>query len=239
MATKNFNLDTSSDLGGANASDYIVASQKAIKSYIDSKSGGSGSSLPLFATIISDHVLSGDDATGWALQGSTITNTYSTAVNKIINLYNSSNSVDTTYRNIPCKLSSDGRYIADIAQKDNIYSLFVDTGIADFYILDQTNQEFILPRTKWFLQFTLDTSLVNQTNSEQYDSIYSSNDDKHLISSNKLLYYRVGDTIINESEMDASTILAKTTELQTRYSDLDSRVAYLETLIAKCYTSMD
>ena len=35
------------------------------------------------------------------------------------------------------------------------------------------------------------------------------------------------------------TILAKTTELQTRYSDLDSRVAYLETLIAKCYTSMD
>ena len=109
MATKNFNLDTSSDLGGANASDYIVASQKAIKSYIDSKSGGSGSSLPLFATIISDHVLSGDDATGWALQGSTITNTYSTAVNKIINLYNSSNSVDTTYRNIPCKLSSDGR----------------------------------------------------------------------------------------------------------------------------------
>ena len=25
MATKNFNLDTSSDLGGANASDYIVA----------------------------------------------------------------------------------------------------------------------------------------------------------------------------------------------------------------------
>ena len=89
------------------------------------------------------------------------------------------------------------------------------------------------------MQFTLDTSLVNQTNSEQYDSIYSSNDNKHLISSNKLLYYRVGDTIINESEMDASTILTKTTELQTRYSDLDSRVAYLETLITKCYTSMD
>ena len=137
MATKNFNLDTSSDLGGANASDCIVASQKAIKSYIDSKSGGSGSSLPLFATIISDHVLSGDDATGWALQGSTITNTYSTAVNKIKTLYNSAESINTTYKNIPCKLTTDGRYIADVAQKDNVYALFVDTGIADFYVLDQ------------------------------------------------------------------------------------------------------
>lgn len=37
MATKFFNLDTDTNLGNANASDNIVASQKAIKSYIDNE----------------------------------------------------------------------------------------------------------------------------------------------------------------------------------------------------------
>ena len=239
MAQKFYNLDTDTSLGGASASDYLVPSQKAIKTYVDNASGGGGSNLPLFFMMVADHVLSGDEAVGWALQGSTITSTYSTAVDKIIELYNNASAVSTTYRNIPCKLTADGRYIADVSQKSAVYSLFVNTGIADFYVLDQTNEEFILPRTKWYQQFTLDTSLLNKVNDNRSVTVYSDNNNTEYISSNKLLYYRVGDTIVNTSEIDVATVLAKTTELETRYSTFDSRLTYLEALIAKCYTSMD
>lgn len=34
-STKNYDLDIDTTLGGSNASDYIISSQKAIKSYID------------------------------------------------------------------------------------------------------------------------------------------------------------------------------------------------------------
>ena len=48
---KFFNLDTDTTLGGANASDNIVASQKAIKIYIDNNSGGGGASNTGFTAV--------------------------------------------------------------------------------------------------------------------------------------------------------------------------------------------
>lgn len=42
VTTPNFDLDVDTTLGGNNASDYIIPSQKAIKSYVDNNSGGSG-----------------------------------------------------------------------------------------------------------------------------------------------------------------------------------------------------
>lgn len=47
MASKFMNLDTDNTLGGASASDDKVASQKAVKDYVDSHAGGT----PSFATI--------------------------------------------------------------------------------------------------------------------------------------------------------------------------------------------
>lgn len=47
MASKFMNLDTDNTLGGASASDEKVASQKAVKDYVDSHAGGT----PSFATI--------------------------------------------------------------------------------------------------------------------------------------------------------------------------------------------
>ena len=42
VATPNFDLDIDTTLGGNNASDYVIPSQKAIKSYVDNNSGGGG-----------------------------------------------------------------------------------------------------------------------------------------------------------------------------------------------------
>ena len=39
VTTPNFDLDTDTTLGGSNASDYTIASQKAIKSYVDNSTG--------------------------------------------------------------------------------------------------------------------------------------------------------------------------------------------------------
>ena len=47
MASKFLNIDTDNTLGGASASDEKVASQKAVKDYVDSHAGGT----PSFASI--------------------------------------------------------------------------------------------------------------------------------------------------------------------------------------------
>lgn len=232
MVSKFLNLSLDTSLGGDNASDYIAVSQKAIKTYVDSKSGGGSSdNIPMFFAMTTDHILQGDEAIGWALQGSLVIDTYSTAVNKIKSLYNSSSSVSSTYRNINCKLTADGRYIADISQKSAIDTLFDQTGIADFYILDESNNRFYLPKTKWYHQFTLDTSLVNKTN-DYSSSTYDSSNETAPTSSNRLLYYKVGNTVVNEQAIDINYLVNTVTNLLTRVDDL-------ETLIAKCYTGTD
>lgn len=43
VATNHYDLDIDTTLGGNNASDYIIPSQKAIKNYVDNHSGGGGS----------------------------------------------------------------------------------------------------------------------------------------------------------------------------------------------------
>lgn len=227
-------------------------------------SGGTGSSLPLFTPMLFDHVLKEDEAVGWALQGSLITNTYPDAVAKIKELYQAGE--DTTYREITCKRSQDGRYIADIAQKDAIEVLFTNTGIADFYVLDSSNNQFYLPKSKWFNQLTTDTSFVNNYNEDglpnlkkdatgrsnmslwssgynveewegvigryptnpshspnsgnygqfqellfdasKYNSKYGNSEYVQPPSSNKLLYYKVGNTIINEAQIDVGNVLS-------------------------------
>lgn len=42
--SKNYDLDIDTTLGGSNASDYVIPSQKAIKAYVDNNSGGGGGS---------------------------------------------------------------------------------------------------------------------------------------------------------------------------------------------------
>lgn len=44
MITSNYDLDVDTSLGGADASDYVIPSQKAIKTYVDNNGGGGGAS---------------------------------------------------------------------------------------------------------------------------------------------------------------------------------------------------
>lgn len=233
------------------------AGKKAIRNTV--------SGFNLFDTKEVDHILTGDEAIGWALQGSLITNIYPDAVTKIKELYSAG--TETTYREIACKRSQDGRYIADIAQKEAIEALFTSTGVADFYIFDSSNNQFYLPKSKWFKQLTTDTSLVNNYNEDglpnlkkdatgspeisvwssgnnveywqgligkyptttkynpnnggygqfqellfdasKYNSKYGNSENVQPPSSNKLLYYRVGNTIINEANIDVGNILSE------------------------------
>lgn len=40
VTTPNYDLDIDTTLGGNNASDYVISSQKAIKAYVDNSTGG-------------------------------------------------------------------------------------------------------------------------------------------------------------------------------------------------------
>lgn len=163
----------------------------------------------------------------------------------------------------PYTKAKNGHRIADISQKEAVDNLFSTTGIADFYILDSTNNQFYLPRSRWFAQFTPDTNLVNTFNeaglpniSAEFNGIkesntgcvakasgatseltdngsmnggssgttkyctytfdasksnltYGNSETVQPASSNKLLYYKVGNTIVNESTIDVGNVLSE------------------------------
>ena len=134
-----------------------------------------GDGFRLFDIKITDRKLIGEEAVGWVIQGGLVTMTYPDAVNQITEEFDEG--VSVTYREISCVQSLTGHYIADISQKDAIDQLFYQTGIADFYILDKTNQQFYLPRNNWFMQFTTDDTKLNQFNeaglpNHQHSPIY-------------------------------------------------------------------
>ena len=159
------------------------------------------------------------------------------------------------------KQHTNGRLFADISQKTDIDKYYEKYGIAEYYILDNTNNQFYLPKTKYFWQFTDDTSLVNNynkaglpnitggvkvggigsqpialqnatgaftlTESGRYmtrsenggnapsrfelnaslsNEIYGNSETVQPASSNKLLYYNVGATLVNSGEIDAAQL---------------------------------
>ena len=214
-----------------------------------------GDGFRLFDIKITDRKLVGEEAVGWVIQGGLVTMTYPDAVNKIIEEFDEG--VPVTQREISCVQSLTGHYIADIEQKEAIDLLFAQTGIADFYILDKTNQQFYLPRNKWFMQLTTDDTLLNgfneaglpnhqhspiyltgsnadagdpgscyMTNNGQQNgvqtstnsrtgnvsnnSLYGKSDTVQPQSSNKLVYYKVGNvsTSTNQILIDAQEFLA-------------------------------
>lgn len=125
---------------------------------------------PLFTQITTDYVLSGDDAIGWAMQGSQVQRSvYPDAYDKISSLYSAGSSV--TYRGITAKRTSDGRYIADISQQSAVNTLFNNTGVADFYLINTSTQSFYLPKTARFIQYTTSTNSVNQFNDNGLPSL--------------------------------------------------------------------
>ena len=233
----------------------------------------------LFDTKLTDHILTGQDAAGWALQGSLVTMTYPDAVDKVKELYE--NGIDTEYRGIICRRAIDGRYVADITQKELIDALFADTGVADFYVLDSGNSQFYLPLSNRFNQMTVDTGLVNTFNeaglpnivgsvsniefigntsaysgamysgtdyrssagsssgptghvcidASRSNPVYGKSETVQPPSGNKLLYYKIGNTVINETQIDVGNVLS---DLQTKADVNLTNTEPSQSFIEKC-----
>ena len=128
-----------------------------------------GSDVALLDIIVSNQLLEGADLVGKALQGSMVLGSeYPDAYNKLLtnkNRYTSKQvtetigGVEVTY--IQCVV---GYKILDISNKDKYDSIFDATGTANFFILDETNKLFYLPKTNNFLQPNTTISEVGEYN---------------------------------------------------------------------------
>lgn len=216
------------------------------------------SSFQLFDLIVTDRVLTGEEAKGKLLQGSLVTNLYPDAVAKIKNEWD--NGAEQTYTygediSFPYRLAANRHMIVDILYKDDVDALFAATGVAWFYIWDNANEQFYLPRSLWFDQYTNDPEQVNKYNeaglpnitstatgfgittrnycsgaskatdittealsggtvpgkridfdSSLSNSIYGKSNTVQPPSSNKLLYFVVGNTYVNQEDIDLAQV---------------------------------
>ena len=213
----------------------------------------------IFDRVIKDHVLTGEEAKGLLLQGSLVTKFYPDAVAKIKEARETAVDTEFTYGDItfPYKLAANRWCIVDLQYKDKVDELFNTTGIAEFYIWDNENEQFYLPRNNWFDQYTNDLGQVNKFNEAGLPNISQSlyapgyinyNGDSNFInitlggsnlqggsastkeqsywdidasrvnkvfgksdtvqppSSNKLLYFVVGNTYVNQEDIDIAQV---------------------------------
>jgi hypothetical protein len=226
-----------------------------------------GSSLPLFSTILMDKVLDFSESKGLALQGTYVYSTavpelrygYPDFVAKCIEEMNAGVATETTLgdNTVTMYVNSNGHQFYNISDKDAIDTWFNTYGIADFYGVDTENQRVFLPRNKYFMQLTVDTTKVNEmnkaglpnitgsigdiwatntlnssgalaktttsgtkastgsantytvsVNASNSNSIYGNSDTVQPPSSNKLLYYVVGNT---EQESSITDVIDVTT----------------------------
>lgn len=105
--------------------------------------------LNLFDVKWSDHLL---ESLSW-LRADTFSwqsgMVYTTAYNELQGEYNHEDSVEETENGITFKRTPKGYKIAASGQEEAIISVYAETGIGWYYILDTENQQFKLPRTKW------------------------------------------------------------------------------------------
>ena len=111
-------------------------------------SGGGGSSLPMFAPIWADHLYNDAsylraDNFSWHNAG-----IYVSAYAKLVEQYNHENSVEMNDGDITYKLTPDGFRIADASQHDDVRYAYENEGRAWYYLLDEENARFKLPREK-------------------------------------------------------------------------------------------
>lgn len=204
------------------------------------------SMMPLFYRVISDHVLTGVEAKGKLLQGSLVTNLYPDAVAHVKADWDNGTIQAFTLDSITFeyKVAQDKHLIVDIANKTQVDNLFAKTGIAEFYILDYTNNQFYLPRNLWFDQYTNSPENVNKfneaglpdhshtyvtksgmlpqagsvtnvwvgeneantSNASESNPIYGKSNTVQPPSSNKLLYFVVGNTYVNQDDIDIAQV---------------------------------
>ncbi|MCM1339390.1 MAG: hypothetical protein NC191_06940 [Muribaculaceae bacterium] len=115
-----------------------------------------GSGFNLFDTKLSDHILEGDEALGWALQGTYVYKDSAPERAGYPDFYNKcleekaagvetqttlGSSTITTYNN------ANGHIFFDIADKAVVDAYYESTGVAWFYGIDEENERVFLPRS--------------------------------------------------------------------------------------------
>lgn len=151
--SKFLNISTDNTLGGNSPSDVLVASQKAIKEYVDSQSGGGGGSgyhPDLFTWQWEDHELNDvqwlrADTFSWQ-RGAVYQVAYQHLVDDIDGKTLQSETVGGT--TIQFYLADDGHKICPASEESNVTAIYTATGVAWYYTLDTVNQRFKLPRSK-------------------------------------------------------------------------------------------
>ena len=132
---------------------------------------GSGSGFNLFDTKTSDHILEGDEALGWALQGTYVYKEgvagsrtgYADFYNRCLAEKELGTATETTLgdNTITMYINGNGHKFYDIADKDVVDTWYNTYGIADYYGIDTANERIFLPRNDYFVQLTGDISKVN------------------------------------------------------------------------------
>lgn len=211
----------------------------------------------LFDTKISDHILEGNEAKGWALQGTYVAkDLYPDFYNKCLEQKNTAAETETTLGSstLTMFVNSNGHQFYNISDKSIVDDFYNTFGIADFYGIDEENERIFLPRNKYFHQLTADVSRVNEfveaglpdhlhyigkwsgekagggftdNGPQNYglggsissslasisNSIYGNSNTVQPPSSLKLLYYCVGNTVVNDAEIDAGGLV---TQVETK-----------------------
>lgn len=215
------------------------------------KSGGAGAVM--FDTKIADHILQGEEALGWALQGTYVSGAlYPDFYNKCLEEKNNATATEATLADsaLTMFVNSNGHQFYNISDKSIVDGFYNTFGIADFYGVDEENERVFLPRNKYFQQLTDDVSRVNEfveaglpdhlhyigkwsgekagggftdNGPQNYglggsissslasisNSIYGNSNTVQPPSSLKLLYYCVGNTVVNDAEIDAGALVAQ------------------------------
>lgn len=121
---------------------------------------GGGSGFNLFDTKVSDHILKGEEALGWALQGTYVYKEgvagsrtgYADFYNKCLAEKENSTATETTLgdNTITMYVNANGHKFYDIADKTVVDNWYNTYGIADYYGVDTENERIFLPRDKYF-----------------------------------------------------------------------------------------
>lgn len=218
------------------------------------------SSFKLFDIKLSDHVLTGEEAKGWALQGSYVNGAiYPDFYAKCIEEYNQATATETI-NGVTVKVHSNGHKFYNISDKTAIDEFFNTIGSAWFYGVDTENERIFLPRNNYFEQVTssavdvgqsVEAGLPNITgefgavrwgssigngaftntgsgtasisgggglentyglyslDASRSNAIYGNSDTVQPNAVKKLLYICVGNTIVNEDQIDVSKVLSE------------------------------
>lgn len=121
---------------------------------------GTGGGFNLFDTKLSDHILEGDEAKGWALQGTYVykeavagvRDGYPTFYDDVLIKKQNATATEVTLGDstITMYITNNGYQFYDIADREVIDNWYNTYGLAWFYGVDEANERIFLPRDKYF-----------------------------------------------------------------------------------------